>query len=155
MLCALLEFRVRGLETNISFLTKLLAHPTFAEGGKVWTTFIDDVPELLKSSASGNRGQKLLRYLGELVINGPQVAGQCGFPLLEDDIVVSKADTLISVNLSEPCKKGWRYVLEKEGPKVSNIIRFRVFAKRLENIAVCYLWILPGAMRIKVFLRLV
>jgi pyruvate carboxylase len=41
MLRALVEFRIRGVKTNIPFLIKLLTHPTFIEG-TCWTTFIDD-----------------------------------------------------------------------------------------------------------------
>jgi pyruvate carboxylase len=38
---ALIEFRIRGVKTNIPFLGSLLTHPTFIEG-TCWTTFIDD-----------------------------------------------------------------------------------------------------------------
>lgn len=69
-------FLVRGLKTNIPFLVNLLRHPTFMEGGKVWTTFIDDTPEVLLESPVKNRGQKILRYLGDIVVNGPRVKGQ-------------------------------------------------------------------------------
>jgi pyruvate carboxylase len=41
MLRALVEFRIRGVKTNIPFLASLLTHPTFIEGN-CWTTFIDD-----------------------------------------------------------------------------------------------------------------
>lgn len=41
MLRALVEFRIRGVKTNIPFLASLLSHPTFIEG-TCWTTFIDD-----------------------------------------------------------------------------------------------------------------
>ena len=41
MLRALVEFRIRGVKTNIPFLASLLTHPTFI-AGKCWTTFIDD-----------------------------------------------------------------------------------------------------------------
>ncbi|CAD0048610.1 unnamed protein product [Aureobasidium pullulans] len=41
MLRALVEFRIRGVKTNIPFLASLLTHPTFVSGG-CWTTFIDD-----------------------------------------------------------------------------------------------------------------
>ena len=47
MLRALVEFRIRGVKTNIPFLASLLTHPTFIEGN-CWTTFIDDTPELFK-----------------------------------------------------------------------------------------------------------
>jgi pyruvate carboxylase len=67
---ALTEFRVRGLKTNIPFLITLLTHPVFVEGGKIWTKFIDDTPELLKQIPMKNRGQQILHYLGDLVVNG-------------------------------------------------------------------------------------
>ncbi|KAJ1546359.1 pyruvate carboxylase [Nowakowskiella sp. JEL0078] len=35
MLRALLEFRIRGVKTNIQFLSRLLQHPTFISGGSV------------------------------------------------------------------------------------------------------------------------
>ena len=41
MLRALVEFRIRGVKTNVPFLASLLTHPTFVEG-TCWTTFIDD-----------------------------------------------------------------------------------------------------------------
>jgi pyruvate carboxylase len=54
----------------------LLRHPTFIRGGHVWTTFIDDTPELLRETPVRNRGQKILKYLGDLIVNGPRVKGQ-------------------------------------------------------------------------------
>lgn len=41
MLRALVEFRIRGVKTNVPFLASLLTHPTFVDG-TCWTTFIDD-----------------------------------------------------------------------------------------------------------------
>ena len=37
MLRALVEFRIRGVKTNIPFLLRLLTHDIFI-GGKTWTT---------------------------------------------------------------------------------------------------------------------
>ena len=69
MIRALVEFRIRGVKTNIPFLASLLTHPTFIDGN-CWTTFIDDTPELFDLVGSQNRGQKLLAYLGDLAVNG-------------------------------------------------------------------------------------
>ena len=77
MLRALVEFRVRGVKTNIPFLGSLLTHPTFIEG-TCWTTFIDDTPELFALVGSQNRAQKLLSYLGDLAVNGSSIKGQIG-----------------------------------------------------------------------------
>lgn len=72
VLRALVEFRIRGVKTNIPFLASLLTHPTFIEG-TCWTTFIDDTPELFNLVGSQNRAQKLLAYLGDLAVKYVQI----------------------------------------------------------------------------------
>jgi hypothetical protein len=49
----------------------VLKHPKFMSG-YVDTYFIDENPGLFKFAASQNRAQKLLYYLGEVMVNGPQ-----------------------------------------------------------------------------------
>ena len=75
MLRALVEFRIRGVKTNIPFLFRLLTHDVFI-AGKTWTTFIDDTPDLFKLVQSQNRAQKLLGYLGDVAVNGSSIKGQ-------------------------------------------------------------------------------
>ncbi|DAZ99854.1 TPA: hypothetical protein N0F65_008597 [Lagenidium giganteum] len=70
---ALQEFRVRGVSTNKSFLMNVLNHPDFVNG-VVNTGFIGDNPDLVKPSSSTNRGQKLLKYIGNTIVNGPEKA---------------------------------------------------------------------------------
>eukprot|EP00953_Heterococcus_sp_UTEX-ZZ885_P031634 16585-Heterococcus_DN1.PRE.1 len=70
---ALHEFRVRGVSLNKSFLLAVLEHPEFVDG-TVDTSFIADNPHLLEPMASSNRGQKLLKYIGQLIVNGPPAA---------------------------------------------------------------------------------
>jgi pyruvate carboxylase len=118
MLRALVEFRIRGVKTNIPFLIKLLTHPTFMDGS-CWTTFIDDTPQLFDLIGSQNRAQKLLAYLGDLAVNGSQIKGQVGEPKFKGEI---KVPTIFSndgkaIDTSEPCQTGWRNVLLKEGPE--------------------------------------
>jgi pyruvate carboxylase len=72
---ALREFRVRGVETNVSFLIQILCTPTFLNGD-CWTTFIDDCPELLVPDSSQNRAQKFLRFLADAAVNGSRITGQ-------------------------------------------------------------------------------
>ena len=48
----------------------MLQHPQFLSGA-VDTYFIDEHPQLFKFRSSQNRAQKLLRYLGEVMVNGP------------------------------------------------------------------------------------
>lgn len=119
MLRALVEFRIRGVKTNIPFLASLLTHPTFIEG-TCWTTFIDDTPELFTLVGSQNRAQKLLAYLGDLAVNGSQIKGQIGEPKFRGDIIMPTIEDPQShkpVDLSQPCEKGWRNILVKEGPE--------------------------------------
>jgi pyruvate carboxylase len=71
---ALVEFRIRGVKTNIPFVQRLVTHDTFIQG-KCWTTFIDDTPSLFNLVKQLNRAQKLLAYLGDVAVNGPSIAG--------------------------------------------------------------------------------
>lgn len=67
---ALREFRVRGVKTNIPFLLNVLENQKFLNGA-VDTYFIDENPDLFKFSPTQNRAQKLLNYLGQVLVNGP------------------------------------------------------------------------------------
>ncbi|KAJ3024804.1 UNVERIFIED_CONTAM: pyruvate carboxylase [Siphonaria sp. JEL0065] len=117
MLAALSEFRVRGVKNNIDWLMKLLQHETFVSGGKVWTTFIDDTPELFKDyEAEIKCGQQLMRYLGELIVNGPQVPGQTGVPELKGEAIVPELPGFPANAASVSCLKGWRNILVEQGP---------------------------------------
>ena len=66
---ALREFRVRGVKTNIPFLENLINHPTFLAGNAT-TTFIDNTPELFKFVPRRDRATRLLKYLGDVIVNG-------------------------------------------------------------------------------------
>ena len=117
MLRALVEFRIRGVKTNIPFLASLLTHPTFV-AGNCWTTFIDDTPELFKLVGSQNRAQKLLQYLGDLAVNGSSIKGQIGESKFKGEIVMP---TLLDehgkeIDVSVPCTKGWKSIIDNEGP---------------------------------------
>ncbi|KAK0344897.1 pyruvate carboxylase [Friedmanniomyces endolithicus] len=118
MLRALVEFRIRGVKTNIPFLASLLTHLTFIDS-QCWTTFIDDTPELFTLIGSQNRAQKLLAYLGDLAVNGSQIKGQIGESKFQGDILMP---TLLDphtdkpLDVSTPCKVGWRNILVSDGP---------------------------------------
>ncbi|KAF8159757.1 pyruvate carboxylase [Crassisporium funariophilum] len=122
MLRALVEFRIRGVKTNIPFLFRLLTHDIFI-GGKTWTTFIDDTPDLFKLVQSQNRAQKLLAYLGDLAVNGSSIKGQTGEPGLKTDIVIptfqNREDPLNGPPLDTtfPCQVGWRNIIVEQGPE--------------------------------------
>ncbi|CCH61788.1 hypothetical protein TBLA_0F02480 [Henningerozyma blattae CBS 6284] len=129
MLRALIEFRIRGVKTNIPFLLTLLTHPVFISGD-YWTTFIDDTPQLFQMVSSQNRAQKLLQFLADLAVNGPSTKGQMGLPKLKSHPTIPKlhdrnnGNAAINVKQTEP-PAGWRQVLLKYGPKE--------FAKRVRN----------------------
>jgi pyruvate carboxylase len=118
MLRALIEFRIRGVKTNIPFLLTLLTHDVFISG-EYWTTFIDDTPALFEMVSSQNRAQKLLAYLADLAVNGSSIKGQVGLPKLQKDPDVpalhDAEGNVIDVKTAPP--KGWRDVLLAEGPE--------------------------------------
>ena len=67
---ALAETRVRGVKTNMPFLGNILTHPTFLEG-KCHTRFIDETPELFELKDPKDRATKMLKYIGNIVVNDP------------------------------------------------------------------------------------
>jgi pyruvate carboxylase len=70
---ALREFRIRGVKTNIPFLENVIHNETFRKG-LATTTLIDTTPGLFEFKARRDRATKLLRYLGDVTVNGhPQV----------------------------------------------------------------------------------
>lgn len=68
---ALREFRVRGVKTNIPFLLNVLENQRFLNGS-VDTYFIDENPQLFNFPQTRNRAQKLLNYVAQVLVNGPQ-----------------------------------------------------------------------------------
>lgn len=77
------ECRIRGVKTNIPFLLNVLSNPVF-ETGIVTTSFIDENPELKKTSTSTwdfaseeqadpkkiYATERLVRYIANLAVNG-------------------------------------------------------------------------------------
>jgi len=106
---ALTEFRIRGVKTNIPFILNVLGHPQFLNE-TVSTRFIDENPQLFDFQPSQNRASKLLKYLGNVVVNGPST------PLVTD-ILPSKLKVVPPKSpLSRP-PFGLRDVLKTEGPE--------------------------------------
>ena len=63
------EFRIRGVRTNIRFLENIINHDNF-KNGTVNVNFIQEYPELFKFVRGKDRGTKIIKYLGEVTING-------------------------------------------------------------------------------------
>ena len=67
---AINEVRVRGVKTNIPFVTNILAHPDFV-AGRCHTKFIDETPELFDIVDSRDRATRVLRYIAEIQVANP------------------------------------------------------------------------------------
>ena len=64
----------------------VVEHKDFLNG-TVNTGFIDENPELFDFTPSQNRAQKLLNYLGQVIVNGPQTPIVTGVPPSEIEVV--------------------------------------------------------------------
>jgi len=75
---ALREFRIRGVSTNLPFLENVINHAEF-KSGQCITRFIDTTPELFQFSKRRDRATRLLRFIGDVVVNGnPEMKGRQG-----------------------------------------------------------------------------
>ncbi|XP_075166781.1 pyruvate carboxylase isoform X2 [Haematobia irritans] len=106
---ALREFRIRGVKTNIPFLLNVLENQKFLHG-VLDTYFIDEHPQLFKFRVSQNRAQKLLGYLGEVLVNGPQT------PLATSLKPAEVKPHIPTVPLVTEPPKGLRHILTTQGP---------------------------------------
>ena len=67
---AISEVRVRGVKTNIPFVSNILSHPTFV-AGKCHTKFIDETPELFDITDSKDRATRVLKYIANIQVANP------------------------------------------------------------------------------------
>ncbi|MFW6774638.1 pyruvate carboxylase [Nocardioides sp. CPCC 205120] len=104
---AVAEFRIRGVRTNISFLSGVLADPDFT-AGRVTTSFIETHPALLTARPSADRGTKLLRYLADVTVNKPHG---------EAPVTLDPVTKLPVVEESVPAPDGSRQLLLEVGPE--------------------------------------
>lgn len=107
---SLREFRIRGVKTNIPFLLNVLENQKFLNG-TIDTTFIDEHPQLFQFKPSKNRAQKLLNYLGAVLVNGSLTP--LATELKPAEIRPSVPDTPIAT----PAPKGFKEILTREGPE--------------------------------------
>lgn len=113
----LIEYRIRGVKTNIPYLLNLLMHPHFIDA-RTWTTMIDDTPELFQLWHSQDRATKMLHYLGDLLVNGSSIQGQVGEPGLRTEVHVPQIEEDGKVvDTSKPALQGWRNIIVNEGPE--------------------------------------
>ena len=107
---SLREFRIRGVKTNIAFLLNLLRHPTFLSGDAT-TRFLDETPALFQIEPPRDRATKLLRYLGDVIVNGrPDVKHAAPGRTLA-------APSVPAVAAATPPAPGTRQRLQEMGPQ--------------------------------------
>lgn len=125
---ALREFRVRGVKTNIPFLLNVLENQKFLNGN-VDTYFIDENPQLFQFQPSQNRAQKLLNYLGTVLVNGPSTplatnlkpaeirpyVPQIAIDFAKLAAAEESSDEDLPGLLDPP--KGFRQILKEKGPE--------------------------------------
>ena len=67
---AVSEEHVRGVKTNIPFITNILTHPSFIAGA-CHTKVIDETPELFDIVDSRDRATRILRYIAQIQVDNP------------------------------------------------------------------------------------
>ncbi|NVO30049.1 pyruvate carboxylase [Hymenobacter lapidiphilus] len=105
------EFRVRGVSTNIQFLQNIIAHPVFM-AGEATVDFIKDHPELFRFEQRRDRATRMLRFLGDVIVNGhPDVAGNL------DPKKELRKPRLPESDLTGPPPAGTKQLLTELGPE--------------------------------------
>ncbi|MCR4804367.1 MAG: pyruvate carboxylase, partial [Clostridia bacterium] len=97
------EVRIRGVKTNVPFLTNILKNETFNEG-LCTTQFIDSTPSLFVFKEEGDRATKLLRRIGEIIVNERS-----------DD--APKLERPVIPYVSGPVPDGLKQILDASGPE--------------------------------------
>ncbi|PNG27087.1 pyruvate carboxylase [Methylocella silvestris] len=73
---ALLEYRIRGVATNLAFLHNIINDPHFVANDYT-TRFIDETPSLFDFKKRKDRATKLLTWVADVTINGhPETRGR-------------------------------------------------------------------------------
>jgi pyruvate carboxylase len=107
---ALREFRIRGLSTNLQFLENVIGHELF-RSGECTTRFIDATPELFVFTPRKDRATKLLKFVGEVAVNGnPEMKGR------RPPDGVLPVPRLPALSLNTPVPQGTRDKLKELGP---------------------------------------
>ena len=107
---ALREFRIRGVTTNIAFVTNLLRHPTFLNNGYS-TRFIDETPALFDFPEQRDRATRILTYIADISVNGhPETLGRA---TPKADLKPPRCPEL----RAETPPPGTRQLLDENGPE--------------------------------------
>ncbi|MBI1289229.1 MAG: pyruvate carboxylase [Flavobacteriales bacterium] len=63
------EYRIRGVKTNIRFVENIVNHDVFKRG-EATVNFIKEHPELFKFVVPRDRATRIVKFLGEISVNG-------------------------------------------------------------------------------------
>ncbi|HUI21677.1 MAG TPA: pyruvate carboxylase [Methylocella sp.] len=107
---ALLEYRIRGVTTNLAFLHNIINHPRFLASDYT-TRFIDETPSLFDFKKRKDRATKLLTWIAEVTVNGhPETRDRARPPARAREPVVPQFPIGQAAD-------GTRQLLQKIGPK--------------------------------------
>ena len=105
---ALLEYRIRGVTTNLAFLHNIINHPRFIASDYT-TRFIDETPSLFDFKKRKDRATKLLTWIAEVTVNGhPETRDRARPPAAAREPVVPQFGP-------GPIPDGTRQLFEKLG----------------------------------------
>ena len=104
------EFRIRGVKTNIPFMQNVIHNEVF-QSGNAKTTFIDNTPSLFEFSSTRDRGNKTMKYIGEITINGFPGIDKKEKPFFEVPRIPNKIERSNQKIVTA------KDILDKEGPK--------------------------------------
>ncbi|MGB1205007.1 MAG: pyruvate carboxylase [Chitinophagales bacterium] len=121
---ALIEFRIRGVKTNIPFLENMITHPQFL-AGDITVNFIQNHKELFKFKKRKNRATKVLKFLANVTVNGnPDVR------FIDPNKTFDKPIVPDYDRFAIP-KAGTKQLLEKLGPE-----KFSQWLKEQKNVQI-------------------
>ena len=108
---AIREFRIRGVSTNIAFLENVLSNPAFLSGS-ARTSFLEDHSEVLVIAPRKDRANKLLRFIGDVIVNGHELMPVLPRP---KTVRIPQVEALFKDYADLKIEKGWRDVFLEQG----------------------------------------
>ena len=100
---AINEIHIRGVKTNIPFVSNILTHPTFI-AGQCHTKFIDEATELFDIKSSRDRADRILRYIARIQVASPNAERH-------------QYDTPRFPEARAPLTPGLKQMLDEKGPE--------------------------------------
>lgn len=104
---SLKEMRIRGIKTNLQFLTNVIGDKSFRKGDYS-TKFIDTTPSLFVFEKPKDRGTKTLEYISTITVNGFPGVDKRDKPIFEEPRIP---------NFTPEVQDGTKQILDKEGPE--------------------------------------